>query len=43
MTLQMCEPTETIELDVENRGNLLIALAQGAMRHLARMTRRQPT
>jgi hypothetical protein len=36
-------PTETIELDVENRGNPLIVLAQGAMRLLARMTTRRPT
>ncbi|WP_342739098.1 hypothetical protein [Bradyrhizobium sp. B117] len=35
-------PTETIELDVENRGNPLIVLAEGAMRLLARMTTRPP-
>ena len=36
-------PTETIELDVENRGNPLMLLAERAMRLLARMTGRRPT
>jgi len=36
-------PTETIELDVENRGNPLMLLAERAMRLLARMTTRRPT
>ncbi|MBR1174980.1 hypothetical protein JQ617_13500 [Bradyrhizobium sp. KB893862 SZCCT0404] len=36
-------PTETIELDVENRGNPLMVLAERAMRLLARMTTRRPT
>jgi len=36
-------PTETIELDVENRGNPLMMLAERAMRLLARMTGRRPT
>jgi len=36
-------PTETIELDIENRGNPLMMLAERAMRLLARMTGRRPT
>ncbi|WP_375313051.1 hypothetical protein WHZ77_07260 [Bradyrhizobium sp. A5] len=33
-------PTETFELDIENRGNPLIVLAEGTRRLLARMTTR---
>ncbi|MGT2435512.1 hypothetical protein ACU4GH_06280 [Bradyrhizobium betae] len=33
-------PTETFELDIENRGNPLITLAEGTRRLLARMTTR---
>ncbi|MBW7972069.1 hypothetical protein [Bradyrhizobium sp. BR 10289] len=33
-------PTDTIELDVENRGNVLIVLAQAAKRLLARIMAR---
>jgi len=36
-------PTETVELDIENRGNPLMVLAERAMRLLARMTTRRPT
>jgi hypothetical protein len=36
-------PTETFELDVENRGNVLIVLAQAARRLLARVATRPRT
>jgi len=36
-------PTEPIELDVENRGNPLMVLAERAMRLLSRMTARRST
>ena len=36
-------PTETFELDIENRGNPLIALAEGARRLLARAAARLRT
>jgi hypothetical protein len=36
-------PTETFELDVENRGNVLIVLAQAARRLLARVATRPGT
>ncbi|MBR0784420.1 hypothetical protein [Bradyrhizobium iriomotense] len=36
-------PTETFELDVENRGNPLIVLADGARRLLARVVARLKT
>ncbi|MBB4371315.1 hypothetical protein GGD63_004113 [Bradyrhizobium sp. cir1] len=36
-------PIETFELDVENRGNPLIVLAERTMRLLARLTTRQST
>jgi hypothetical protein len=34
-------PTQTFELDIENRGNPLIVLSEGAMRLVARMTTRR--
>jgi hypothetical protein len=33
-------PTETFELDVENRGNVLIVLAEGARQLVARVLAR---
>jgi hypothetical protein len=36
-------PTETFELDVENRGNVLIVLAEAAKKLLARMVARLKT
>lgn len=36
-------PTERFELDIENRGNPLIMLAEGARRLLARLTTRRRT
>ncbi len=36
-------PTETFELDIENRGNPLIVLAEGARRLLARVVTRLRT
>ncbi|UWU78995.1 hypothetical protein N2603_11210 [Bradyrhizobium huanghuaihaiense] len=36
-------PVETFELDIENRGNPLIVLAEGARRFLARTITRQST
>lgn len=36
-------PTETFELDIENRGNPLIVLVEGARRLLARMMARRRT
>jgi hypothetical protein len=36
-------PAETFELDIENRGNALIVLVEGAKRLLSRVVARQRT